>query len=492
MLILFAMLQGHYTFSQTYNILDFGAKTDTTFLNTQAIQSAIDKCHSQGGGEVVVPAGRFFTGTVLLKTNVYLKLSAGAILQGSYNPVDYPEHNILAAKKYGTITHNGLYVETMKALVIADNANHIGIIGEGTLKGAGEGNAFQLGLNKDGKPKNIFFISCKDVVLKDIDIFNSAQVTVSISGCERVLIDGIYLRSLVNWNCDGLDIDGKDIIIANSIIDSEDDALCFKSEYINKFCENITVSNCVLSSLCNGIKLGTGSRTGFRNITVNNCVVKKSSFNGYRHWKMTPEVVYNPEIQSVNTGIVVLAVDGGTMENIHFSNIIMTDVLSPFFIRVGKRFLNPENKPSGIKNISISHVSAESRSIIPSIIAGLEDSPTEEIKLSDIHITVPIAVNDDFLKTFPSTTPEDLKGYPENRLTFGLKLPASAFYIKHVKGLTMQDITVTYLANDVRPAFYLDDVKNVKLKSVFTDDKKLIDNKTMLVKSKAEKLEVID
>ena len=66
------------------------------------------------------------------------------------------EHN----KKFGTITHNGLYLEFMKALVIADRAENVGIIGQGTLKGAGEGQAFQLGLNKDGKPKNIFFVGC--------------------------------------------------------------------------------------------------------------------------------------------------------------------------------------------------------------------------------------------------------------------------------------------------------------------------------------------
>lgn len=93
---------------------------------------------------------------------------------------------IASAQKFGTITHNGLYVEVMKALVIADGAHHLGIVGEGTLKGAGEGSEFQLGLNKDGRPKNIFFIGCKYVVLKDIDVFNAAQVTISIFGCERV------------------------------------------------------------------------------------------------------------------------------------------------------------------------------------------------------------------------------------------------------------------------------------------------------------------
>jgi polygalacturonase len=490
--IVIVLLQVNYVFSQNYNILDFGAKTDTTFLNTNAIQSAIDKCFLQGGGEVIIPAGRFFTGTIFLKSNVYLNLSAGAVLQGSYNPMDYPEHNIFSAKKFGTITHNGIYVESMKALVIADNAHHFGIKGEGTLKGAGEGKAFQLGINKDGKPKNIFFIGCKDVILKEFDILNAAQICISISGCERVLIDGIYMRSLVNWNGDGLDIDGKDIIISNSTIDSEDDALCFKSEYLNKFCENITVTNCILSSLCNGIKFGTGSRSGFRNITVNNCVVKKASFNGYRHWNMPPSIVYQPEIQSINTGIVILGVDGGIVENINISNIIMTDVLSPIFIRVGKRFLNPENKPSVMRQINIQNIRVESRSVIPSVIAGLEESPVEDIKLSNIRISVPITVSSDSLKTFPAVIPENLKGYPENRLTFGTKISAAAFYIKHARGITLNDISIKYAENEARPAFLIDDVKDLKLKDIFVNDKKLKNNPTMVLKKNSEKIEVID
>ena len=481
-----------YASAQTYNIVDFGAKQDSTFLNTKAIQMAIDKCYDKGGGDVIVPAGTFYTGTLFLKSNVYLHLAAGAILQGSYNPSDYPEHNIVSAQKFGTITHNGLYVETMKSLIFADKAQNIGIIGQGTVKGAGEGQAFQLGLNKDGKPKNIFFISCKDVLLRGVKIFNSAQVTVSISACERVNIDGIYIRSLVNWNCDGLDVDAKDVTIANCIIDSEDDALCFKSEYLGKFCENITVTNCVLSSLCNGIKLGTGSRTGFRNITVNNCVVKKASFNGYRHWTMLPHIVNNPDTQSVNTGIVILGVDGGVVENISFSNITMTDVLSPFFIKVNKRFVNPDKKPSVMRHIRIQHIIAETRSIFPCIVAGLAESPLEDVRISDVRISIPISVNADSLKTYPSVIPEDTKGYPEHRLTFGLKIPASAFYIRHVKGLELNDITVTFKENDARPAVFMDDTKDIKLKSILIDHKKLENNKTMLVQMKVERVEVVD
>ncbi len=474
--------------AQLYNIVDFGAKVDSSFLNTKAIQLAIDKCYNNGGGEVIVPAGVFYTGTIILKSNVYLHLMPGSVLQGSYHPEDYPSHTILEAKKYGTITHNGLYVEWMKAIVIADNAQYTGIKGEGTIKGAGEGQAFQLGLNKDGKPMNIFFIGCSNVLLAGITVLNSAQVTISISGCEKVNINGLYVRTLVNWNCDGIDVDAKDVTVSNCIIDSEDDALCFKSEYLHKFCENITVTNCTVSSICNGIKFGTGSRTGFRNFTIDNCVIKTGSFNGYRHWKMTPDIVYQPDSNSVNTGIVIACVDGGVMENINISNIVMTDVLSPIMIRIGRRFVSPDNKPSVMRHIRIRNIIAESRTIIPCIIAGLADSKIEDVQLSNIRIYIPISVTKDSLKVFPSLIPEAEKSYPENRM-FGTKLPGSGFYLRHVSGVTFDDVSINYTSPDPRPAFYLDDASGIRFRNILMDGKRLNQNNAAMLFQKGSVIE---
>jgi len=488
--VLFILLASpFFVFSQTFNIKDFGAISESKTINTQAIQSAIDKCFADGGGEVVVPAGVFYSGTIFLKSNVYLHLLPGAVLQGSYNPVDYPEHDIFAHQKFGTITHDGQWVKYMKALVIADNAENVGIIGQGTVKGAGEGEAFQLGLNKDGKPKNIFFIGCTNVKLKDVKVLNAAQVTISISKCDKVVVDGLYIDSQVNWNCDGMDIDSRNVVVSNCIIESEDDALCFKSEYLNTMCENITVTNCVVSSMCNGIKLGTGSRTGFRNITVNNCIIKRNLKNEYFHWKMTNKIVSDPTTTSLNTGIELMGVDGGIVENISFSNIVMTDVLSPLFIRVGRRFLSPNNTPSVMKNIMVSNITAHTRSIIPTIIAGLEESPVTDIRLSNIRISNPMVVPMESFKNFPSEVKEDNKTYPENRLTFGLKIPAAAFYIRHVEGISMNDITVTYGKDEARPAFYFDDARNIKLRNVMVNELRLEKNEALIGSKKSAEID---
>ena len=90
----------------------------------------------------------------------------------------------------------------------------------------------------------------------------------------------------------------------------------------------------------------------------------------------------------------------------------------------------------------------------------------------------------------PSVFSEDIKDYLENRLTFGLKVPASAFYVGHVNALELNDITVTFKENDARTAVFIDDTKGVRLKNIFIDNKKLENNKTMLIQKDSEKVEV--
>jgi hypothetical protein len=123
-----------------------------------------------------------------------------------------------------------------------------------------------------------------------------------------------------------------------------------------------------------------------------------------------------------------------------------------------------------MRNVSVSNVTANTRSILPSVIAGLQECPAHDIRLSNIRVQIPISVSKEMLKTFPPEVFEDLKSYPENRLTFGLKIPAAAFYVRHVEGISMNDITITYGNEEARPAFYFDDVRSIHLKNVRIND----------------------
>ena len=101
-----------------FRITDYGARRDGP-VNTEAIQSAIDACHEQGGGKVIIPTGTWYSGTIRLRSHVHLFLESGAVLKGSQHLEDF-EHE---GKRFG--------------LLFAYNARNITISGEGTIDGNG-------------------------------------------------------------------------------------------------------------------------------------------------------------------------------------------------------------------------------------------------------------------------------------------------------------------------------------------------------------------
>lgn len=181
-----------------------------------------------------------------------------------------------------------------------------------------------------------------------------------ISDCDHVQIRGITIRSTSYFNNDGIDLDGRNITVSDCIIDCIDDAICLKSYYKERPCENIAISNCIVSSNCNAIKLGTASRGGFKNIAISNCVIKRPEQNDYFDYKKytIPGVTAN---YTNNSGIALEMVDGGTMEQIVINNITMFNTLTPIFIRYGQR-----HSPlvGTMKGIVISNITATSNSLM--------------------------------------------------------------------------------------------------------------------------------
>ncbi len=180
--------------------------------------------------------------------------------------------------------------------------------------------------------------------------------------CEYLTVRGINVFNHSNKNNDMIDIDGcKNVIISDCFGDSDDDALTFKSTS-GRINENITVTNCVLSSHVNAIKLGTEAIGGFKNITISNVVIKPSE---------KVETIYGTS-KGVG-GIILEMVDGGIMDGINISNVRIDGVQTPIFLRLGNRgrTIRPDmKKPSvGImRNISLSNISATGASEIGSSI----------------------------------------------------------------------------------------------------------------------------
>jgi polygalacturonase len=441
--------------NKDYNILDFGAKGDGKTLNTSAIQKTIDKCAQSGGGIVVVPKGTFLTGGFKLKNNIDFHLEEGAVILGSPYMKDYQLRELLSDARYSKYLRY--------ALVFAQGVKNITVSGKGTF----DGNA-QLGSSLGEfdikseyvRPCLLWFDECENVIVKDITYKNSGMWTETYSRCKNVHVDNIKVTENYFFNADGCNmLDCEDFIIENCDINAQDDAICLKG-YTNKGCVRGIIRNNKVRSICNGIKMGTDSSGGFRDITIEN----------------------NEVWQTGISGLALEIADGGTMENVTIRNIKMNVVGTPIFIILSPRHRKVRGDltvPQGIiRNIWIKGIQAvvdkyeiynelerKYFDLIPyaSSITGFPGQYVEDVTIEDVDITIkggfPKRNAEDALREIPESGTK----YPENRM-FGT-LPAYGFYVRHVRGLNMKDINLTIEQEDGRPAFLLDDVHD----SVFND-----------------------
>ena len=428
-----------------YNVADYAAVGDGKTLNTQAIQQAIDQCAADGGGTVILPAGIYLSGTLVLKDNVRLHISEGAVLLGSKQIKDYKEFRpAIPSYNDGFLRYS---------LIYAEDAVNIAVTGGGKIDG--QGSAFVVKTKKRpdrymNRPYVIRFVNCKRVRVENVKMMNSAMWMQHYFACENVRIHGIDVYNHCNRNNDMIDIDGcKNVIVSHCIGDTDDDAMTIKSTS-GIMSENITITNCVLSSHCNAIKCGTESHAGFRNITISNCVVKPSAH---------PSHIYG--YPSGIGGIVLGMVDGGVMDGIVISNIRIDGAKVPIFMRLGDRarvYKEGMSRPpvGQFMNIRISDVSAAGADTIGCAIAGLPGHPIQNISLSNISIAFKGGVE---LGHIQEDVPELPDHYPESTM-FG-RLPAYGFYVRHGQNISLSHINLTCEKPDHRPALVCDDVKGL-------------------------------
>jgi hypothetical protein len=224
--------------------------------------------------------------------------------------------------------------------------------------------------------------------------------------------------------------------ISDCHIVSGDDAIVLKSTTARP-CRDVVVTNCVLSSLCNALKLGTESTGGFDNISIGNCSV------------------YDTRL----SGIAIEEVDGGILERVTFSNIVMRNVKNPIFVRLGDRgrpYTEGIAKPGAgaLRNIVIQGVQADGGDRIGCPVVGLPEHPIENLTLRDISLSFEGGGTAD-----PARNPaEEAEKYPEYKM-FGI-LPAFGVWGRHLRGLCLENVRCVARAADARPAFRWEDVED--------------------------------
>lgn len=429
------------TYAEDIRITAFGAVPDGTTVCTQAIQAAIDKS-SVEGGKVIIPAGKFVTGTLFLKDNTTLHLEKGAFLLGSTQLSDYPRVKV-GFRFFGDTWTN-------QSLIIAHNVNNITIEGQGTIDG--QGGAFPTTTKKKpdryrDRPYLFWIAECKDVLVRDVELRSSAMWMQSYIRCDRLRIDGIKVFNHSNKNNDLMDIDGcKDVVITRVIGDADDDGITFKST-TDRICENVVVSDCIISSHCNAIKFGTESTAGFRNVAITNCVIRKSA--------ATEALTGVPE---GICGIALEMVDGGIMENITISNIVIDSPKVPMFVRLGNRARKhydqaPTPSIGTIRNINISNIVARGSSPIGCSVTGLPEKKIDGITISNSRFICTGGITEDLSRMNVEELPEL---YPESTM-FGT-LPSYGLYVRHVNNINLWDISFSLETPDSRAVVICDDV----------------------------------
>jgi polygalacturonase len=310
--------------ARTYDINTYGAEADGKTLNTAAIQKAINACTP--GDTVLIPAGRYLTGTVHLKSNITLYLEKESALVGSARLADYESF------ADGNITrYNGILSTT--------GAENVSITGSGAIEGnspafvnvAAKASTVDTALLKYTRQQDNYrngnnalvtlsnhpqhmveFAGCKNITISNVSLRNAAGTALSFVACERVLISGISIESQPQiLATTGIQVVGcKQVVIKGSSIHSGGDAIAINGLRSNDAppgtaqSQNIVISNCLLQSSSTAIDIQSLDQSSITGVQVS-------------HVNILPS----------GRGVGLMLRNAGSLEDISFNNVYIESKL---------------------------------------------------------------------------------------------------------------------------------------------------------------------
>lgn len=371
-----------------YNILDFGAVEGGTCNCSPQIQAAIDAC-AETGGRVVVPAGRFLSGSLRLRSEVDLHLERGAVLISSLNPEDVIDFTKDFDDDNADVGWEG------GCFLFARHEKNIAISGFGMIDGQGrevfydddaDHGYHECPLAVRGfRPRTTFLEDVENLTVKDVTFYDAAFWTLHMAGCRNVTVEGIrILNNDRGPNNDGIDPDCcQNVVIRGCIVESGDDSIVVKATkpMYEKYgdCENIVIQGCILHSRDSALKIGTETHGSIRNVILGDCVIRDCT-----------------------RAIGVWVRDGGTIEDIYIHHLTgntlryadcpeRTEMAprwwgkgEPVFISATRR-KGVDRLPGKIRNLTFEHLRLKSESCI--FIGGEEYSRIENVRFEDVDIT---------------------------------------------------------------------------------------------------------
>ena len=414
---------------------------------TACIQAAIDHAAEAGGGTVLLAGGDYVSGSLTLRSNVRLMIAEGARLLASTDLKDFPEH--ICRRVTVQDTHMGMN----QCLIFAEGCENICLCGPGEVDGRGTQENFPGGETQHGTPGRPFLIrmvDCAGVHVHDITLRNAACWMENYFNCDRVLLERLTVRNQVNYNNDGIDIDGcRDVIVRQCDVISGDDALCFKAAS-ERPTERVLVEDCHLYSSCNALKVGTDTQSDFRQVLVRRCAIGgvEKDLHGIKH-------------PCSDSGVSLEMVDGGTLEDFLITDVDIRRAWSPIFLRLEDRGRVrpglPAPGPGTLHRVAITHVTGCDNGPRGSYMLGVPEQPIADVLLMDVRLAQhpsakPVTTGADF---------DEMRGiYPDAHMIDDIgDAPAHALWARHVRGLCLIDYAVTPTGDDPRPAFLFENAE---------------------------------
>jgi hypothetical protein len=416
----------------SFDVRSFGAAGDGTTRDTAAIQAAIDAAAGTGGS-VVLRAGTYRSGTLTLRSDMTFFIDSSAVLLGSADVADYPTET--------PATGNTQLANCQRALLYAPGTSRLTLDGGGVIDG--QGDAFS-GVEAS-RPILIWAVQATGLTVQNLYLDRGAVWSLVSMESDHVHLRNLNLHS-TGITHDGIDIvDGADIEVSGCAVNAGDDAMCLKSG-VRRGIDGVLIRDSVFSGSgggSNGIKIGTATYGAVRNVTVEDCDVK--------------DVQY--------AALAVESRQGADLANLAFDRVELADAGAAFFVYLAQQStthpLGDVPKLGSIDQVSFTDIhgatsawphSPHQGSLITGQIFAGTTYPITNLRFRRVAVAF-----DGGLATVPGPPPEARPDqYPESNM-FG-DLPAWAFYLRHVRGVTFDGVTATLAGADARAEVVTDDV----------------------------------
>jgi polygalacturonase len=399
---------------------------------------------------VLVPAGVFVIGTVELKSNVTLHITAQGKLLGSADGKQYHAADAIPLRGDSTLGDGNV------GLLFAVNAENVTVEGPGTIDGQGaqfrsptRGVAPPSGRGGAARPYHMLFYRCPNLRVRDLFLMASAFHSIRIIQSNYVWIDSIHIHNRVNGNNDGFHfISSQYVHVSNCDIQAQDDACALFGS-----CKFVTVTNSTFSTRWSVFRFGGGDP---ENITISNCVI-------YQTYGCPIKMHFGPESK---------------VQNILFSNLVLKDVTGPISIDLNNRGRNdasaqalPAAQKGFMRNIAFNNIRAdvvaegrqfddiafsqnyrpgETRQCI--VLNAIGDCFLEDITLDNVRVTYGGGGTAEEAK---AQVPQAAGEYFEVGTP-----PAYGLYARNVRGLTLNNVRFEVAKPDLRPAVVLEHVSD--------------------------------